>query len=112
MSNSVDPDETAHYELSHLDLCCLQKPVIIACGSERVKVRFRASKTGLNPTPTDRSKVVSLFYICSTSFLCVCCFICGVFCPYLFLIPPSFGALGWRCSVFEAFSGYLPLYIC
>ena len=33
MSNSVDPDETAHY----LDLCCLQNPIIIACGSERVK---------------------------------------------------------------------------
>ena len=32
MSNSVDPDETAHYEPSHLDLCCLQKPGIIACG--------------------------------------------------------------------------------
>ena len=28
MSNSVDPDETAHYELSHLDLCCLQKPIL------------------------------------------------------------------------------------
>ena len=37
MSNSVDPDETAHIEPSHLDLRCLQKPVIIACGSERVK---------------------------------------------------------------------------
>ena len=36
MSKSVDPDETAHYEPSHLDLCCLQKPIIIACGSERV----------------------------------------------------------------------------
>ena len=37
MSNSVDPYETAHYEPSHLDLCCLQKkPIIIACGSERV----------------------------------------------------------------------------
>ena len=33
MSNSVDPDEMAH-----LDLCCLQKPIIIACGSERVKM--------------------------------------------------------------------------
>ena len=29
MSNSVDPEET-------LDLCCLQKPIIIASGSERV----------------------------------------------------------------------------
>ena len=37
MSNSVDLDETAHYEPSHLDLCCLQKPIIIAYGSERVK---------------------------------------------------------------------------
>ena len=36
MSNSVDPDEMAHYEPSHLDLCCLQKPIIITCGSERV----------------------------------------------------------------------------
>ena len=36
MSNSVDPDETAH---SHLDiLCCLQKPIIIACGSEIVNI--------------------------------------------------------------------------
>ena len=35
MSNSVDPDETAH-KPSLLDLCCLQKP-FIACGSERVK---------------------------------------------------------------------------
>ena len=23
-------------EPSHLDLCCLQKPIIIACGNERV----------------------------------------------------------------------------
>ena len=32
MSNSVDTDETAH-----MHLCCLQKPIIIACGSEGVK---------------------------------------------------------------------------
>ena len=49
MSNSVDPDETAHYSKSvdpgetahdgssHLDLRCLQKPTTIAQGSERVK---------------------------------------------------------------------------
>ena len=36
MSNSVDPDETAHYEQSYLDLRCLQKPNVIAYGSERV----------------------------------------------------------------------------
>ena len=35
MSNSRDPDEMA-YEPSHLDLCCLQKRIIIASGSERV----------------------------------------------------------------------------
>ena len=36
MSNSVDPDETTHDESSHLDLRCLQKPIIIAHGSKRV----------------------------------------------------------------------------
>ena len=40
MSNSVDPDETAHYEPSLLDLCCLQKLIIIACGSERIKEEY------------------------------------------------------------------------
>ena len=45
MSNSTDPDdEMAHYELSHLDLSCSQKPIIIDCGSERVKLyNFRES---------------------------------------------------------------------
>ena len=33
MSNSVDPNETAHHDL---DQRCMQKPVIVACGSERV----------------------------------------------------------------------------
>ena len=27
-------------EPSHLDLCCLQKAIIIACGSERVNAKF------------------------------------------------------------------------
>ena len=34
MSNFVHHDETAHYELSHPDLCCLQKPITVTCGSE------------------------------------------------------------------------------
>ena len=38
ISNSIDPDEMAHCALSDLDLCCLQKPIMMACGSERVKV--------------------------------------------------------------------------
>ena len=38
MSNSIDPDEMAHCELSYQDLRCLQKPVIIAYGSERVDI--------------------------------------------------------------------------
>ena len=28
MSNSIDPDEMAHYEPSHLEICCLQKPIL------------------------------------------------------------------------------------
>ena len=46
MSKIVDPDETAHYEMSHLYLRCLQKPIIIANGSERV-----------NPKGKDKGKI-------------------------------------------------------
>ena len=49
MSNSIDPDETAH-----LDLCCLQKPNIIACGSERVK---------MNSIHTFTVRISSLSYV-------------------------------------------------
>ena len=34
MPNSVDPDETAHYEPSHQDLHCLKKEVWV-CRNER-----------------------------------------------------------------------------
>ena len=39
MANSVDPDETAHFELSHLDLFCLQKYDTWSAG-------LRGSRTG------------------------------------------------------------------
>ena len=35
MANSVDPDETTHYESSHLDLHCLHRYL-----DERVKLYF------------------------------------------------------------------------
>ena len=34
MASSVDPDETAHYEPSHLDLHCLQKNLSRSPGSK------------------------------------------------------------------------------
>ena len=37
MSNIVDPDEMAHYDPSHLALHCLQKPIVIACGGEKLQ---------------------------------------------------------------------------
>ena len=37
MSNSVDPDEMAHYEPSHLDLCCLQKPILSPMAVKELK---------------------------------------------------------------------------
>ena len=39
MSNCVDPDETVHNEPSHLDLRCLQKPIMISYGSEILRVK-------------------------------------------------------------------------
>ena len=38
MSNSIDPDETAHYEPSHLDLCCLQKLILSPMAMKELKV--------------------------------------------------------------------------
>ena len=37
MSHSVDPDETAHYEPSHLDLCCLQKLILLPMAVKELK---------------------------------------------------------------------------
>ena len=37
MAKSVDPDETAHYELSHLDLHCLQMYFSWSLGSSGLK---------------------------------------------------------------------------
>ena len=48
MSNSVDPDETAHCEPSHLDLRCLQKPILIACGSERENTKWNIINLSIN----------------------------------------------------------------
>ena len=31
-------------EPSHLDLCCLQKPIIIACGSEKINVHYNVNE--------------------------------------------------------------------
>ena len=44
MSHSVDTDETANSELSHLYLRCLQTPIIIACGSETVNGKLSNAK--------------------------------------------------------------------
>ena len=62
MSNSVDPDETAHNEPSYLDLLCLQKPVITAYGRERVKGNVYASNNVSEDTqelPQSRNIVLS-----------------------------------------------------
>ena len=40
MSNSEDPDETAHSEPSHLDLRCLQKLIIIPAVQELIHVKI------------------------------------------------------------------------
>ena len=47
-------------EPSHLDLCCLQKPIIIAYGSERV-----------NKMPYFRSKIREIYFKMSSSDKCI-----------------------------------------
>ena len=36
MANSVDPDETTHYDSSHLDLHCLQRYLYWSAGMEEL----------------------------------------------------------------------------
>ena len=44
-------------EPSHLDLCCLQKPIIITCGSERVKPKnWLSSKVKTTKKPKKPKK--------------------------------------------------------
>ena len=67
MSNSVDPDEP-----SHLDLCCLQKPIIIACGSESVKWAlywFNKFKKQHNPLSLLQLHVVCINYMQNNNIL-------------------------------------------
>ena len=35
MANSIDPDETARYEPSHLDLHCLHRVLVLVCQAEK-----------------------------------------------------------------------------
>ena len=65
MSNSVDPDETAHDEPSHLDLHSLQKPFIIAYGSERVKWILLAPKmeTEADGSYNVKTKTIKLIFL-------------------------------------------------
>ena len=66
MSNSVDPDETAHYETSHLDLLCLQTPIIIPCGSETVKLTMK-----YRFYPAEQSTLFRLFLFCFIFVFCL-----------------------------------------
>ena len=49
MSNSIDPDETAHIEPSHLDVCCLLSLLLSPVAVKELKVMFRQNTIGLNP---------------------------------------------------------------
>ena len=46
MSNSVDPDETAHYEQSYLDLCYLQKPILSLMTVKELKPSWKLEPVG------------------------------------------------------------------
>ena len=54
MSNSVDPDKTARYEPSHLDLRYLQKPITFAFGFEKDNVNWNAA---CEKVPLDHNEI-------------------------------------------------------
>ena len=99
MTNSVDPDEMAHYDPSHLDLCCLQKPIITACGSKRANLLLAFVGHPFQFI-TDRSKVVG-----SSIAVLLCAFMVSyaVFVLPLFVPQLSSGRL---CFVAVTLFGY------
>ena len=52
MSNSINPDETAHYEPSHLDLGCWQKTILSTMAVKELRqdrvFRRKRLNTGAN----------------------------------------------------------------
>ena len=40
MANSIDPDETARYEPSHMDLYCLQRSTYWSAGTKELKAPY------------------------------------------------------------------------
>ena len=47
MANSVDPDETACYEQSHLDLHCLQRYLYWSVGTKEFRHIFQLNRTDI-----------------------------------------------------------------
>ena len=56
MSNSVDPDETAHFEPSHQDLHYLQKNILV-CMAERVNGKLTLTDHFVS-SPREREKAI------------------------------------------------------
>ena len=73
MSNSVCPDQTAHYEPSHLGLRCFQKPIIIAFGSESVKFTLLRQYDFLFAVPSEKwtnsQRHIYLFSLAATVYI-------------------------------------------
>ena len=55
MANSVDPNETAHHEPSHLVLHCLQKYLSWSTGLKRVDCPKEIKKNNFQIIPSDAS---------------------------------------------------------
>ena len=76
---------------------------------QEIRMKFRASKTGLRPKKFSYWRL-----ICCKSSLFVRRWsqLWRLFCPYLFVISPSFGTSEGMCFVIVAFSVYIYLYFC
>ena len=82
MPNSVDPDETAHYEPSHLDLHCLQSYLYWSAGMKGLRKKKSLSGQPIHyvnksteyialcsPTIHDENEQLVIHYICNLPFL-------------------------------------------
>ena len=63
ITNSVDPNETAHDEPSHQDIHCLHRYPYRSTGFERVNEKYRLHKAFQDDT-SSVSKMVAYNYVC------------------------------------------------
>ena len=107
-TSSLNEWQTVQIQISWL----LKKPTDLDLHCSQRQTYQGSEGPGSNPKQFFLPLTVTRQFLCCSSSLFVRLWfhMWSLFCPYLFPISPSFGALGRMCFVIVAFSGYLHIF--